>query len=605
MKRLLSALVAAALGICSAGAGSAAANWNQAPGGSLNFDATQTSSASDITSVGGVPHVAWGESNGTNEELRVKQLGSSGWTAIGGALNIDVSMGAGNPSITSIAGVPYVAWEEATSTKTQIYVKQFTGGTWTAVGSSINADPAKDGVLPSITDVGGVPYVAYVESNTVIRVRQFTGGAWMTVGTPINIDQTKQAFHPDLTSIGGVPYIVWDEVNGTTRLIHVKQFTAGAWTEVGGALNADVTKNASHPSITGIGGVPIVAWDEDSGTTRLVHVKRFTGGVWTAVGDPLNVDASKDAERPIVTSIAGILLVVWREAGSGVHVARFAGGAWTPIGAPLSVDPAAGVSRPSITAVGDVPYVAWGEGTPSQIRAKRLEPDILGQSATPTTTGATLAAQVDDFGLSLPVGFEHGQTAMFGTQTALQSSPGTGMSTLTQAVGGLTPTTTYFFRAFGSDTFRQTSLGATQTFTTTAVPPPALSSLILAPKNFRSALGRGPSIAKKRTGTTVTYRDSQSARTTFTVLRRTRGFRAGKRCVAQHPPKGVPVQRCTRYVPVGGFSRVDSAGANSFRFTGRIKRRSLSPGTYRLKAVPKNSAGVTGRAATTAFRIVR
>jgi hypothetical protein len=128
--------------------------------------------------------------------------------------------------------------------------------------------------------------------------------------------------------------------------------------------------------------------------------------------------------------------------------------------------------------------------------------------------------------------------------------------------------------------------------------------LKLTPKSFRSALGHGASIARKSTGTTVSYRDSEQARTTFTVLRRARGFRVGKRCVAKHPHKGVPVRRCTRYVRVGSFSHGDSAGANSFRFTGRVKGRPLRPGSYRLKGVAKNSFGATSRAATTAFRIV-
>jgi hypothetical protein len=593
------------LGVCLAGAGSAAANWNEAPGGTLNLDASQPAVSSDITSSSGVAYVAWSESNGANDEVRVKQLASGGWAAIGGALNVDAGKNAGNPSITSVGGVPYVAWEESNGTKSQIYVKQFTGGTWTAVGGSVNIDPAKDGAIPSITDVGGVPYVAYVEANTVIHVREFTGGAWTTVGTPINIDVTKTAFHPSITSIGGVPYIAWDEFNGN-GLIHVKQFTGGAWTEVGTALNVNATKNASHPTITSIGGVPYVAWDEDSGTARVVHVKRFTGGGWATVGGALNVDTTKDADKPRITSIAGIPLVVWRETGTGVHVAQFTGGNWTPIAGSLSIDPTAGVSRPSITTVGAVPYVAWGEGVPGQIFAKRLEPDIAAESATPTTTGATLVAQVNDFGLSLPVGFELGQTSTFGTQTALQSTPGTGTSLLTQAVGGLTPATTYFFRAFGSDTVRQTSLGATQTFTTAATspPPPALSSLTVTPKSFRSALGHGASIAKKKTGATVSYRDSEPARTTFTVLRRTRGFQVGKLCVARHPGKGVPVRRCTRYVRVGAFSHGDNAGPNRFRFTGRVKRRALRPGSYRLKAVAKNGAGATSRAATTTFRIV-
>ena len=43
--------------------------------------------------------------------------------------------------------------------------------------------------------------------------------------------------------------------------------------------------------------------------------------------------------------------------------------------------------------------------------------------------------------------------------------------------------------------------------------------------------------------------------------------------------------RCTREVSVkGSFERAGVAGSNSFRFSGRISRRSLKPGRYRLYA---------------------
>ena len=82
------------------------------------------------------------------------------------------------------------------------------------------------------------------------------------------------------------------------------------------------------------------------------------------------------------------------------------------------------------------------------------------------------------------------------------------------------------------------------------------------------------------------------------------GRKRGKQCV-KPTRSNARAKRCTRYVHVrGSFKRLDKAGVNRFRFTGRVARKALTPGRYRLSATPK-LAGRSGKAATVAFRIVR
>jgi hypothetical protein len=287
---------------------------------------------------------------------------------------------------------------------------------------------------------------------------------------------------PDITSIGGVPYVAWQEYNGTNDQIHVAQFNGSSWVAVGGVLNVDTTKEAFSPSIAAIAGVPYVAWEESNGTNNEIHVKLFNGSTWVAVGGALNVDTTKSAYEPSITSTGGVPLVDWTESNGTndeVYVKQFDGSSWVAVGGALNVDPtkyAIFTDPPNITAIGGVPYAAWTEtnGTNYQVRVKRLEPDFLAESAASSSTGATLSAQVNDFGVPLPVGFELGTTPSFGTQTALETSAGAGVSTLTQTLGGLMPSTLYDWRAFGSDTFRETSVSPTQSFTTLAAPSPLL-----------------------------------------------------------------------------------------------------------------------------------
>ena len=133
----------------------------------------------------------------------------------------------------------------------------------------------------------------------------------------------------------------------------------------------------------------------------------------------------------------------------------------------------------------------------------------------------------------------------------------------------------------------------------------ALSAVTIKPSVFPAA-ANGGSIARRRarrTGTTISYRDSQAGTTTFTILTPAKGMRdKRRRCVA--PKKGSRGARCTRYLSAGTFTHADKAGANSFHFTGRVRRRKLAPGSYRLQAVPRAN-GKNGKAVTVSFRIVK
>jgi uncharacterized repeat protein (TIGR01451 family) len=144
-----------------------------------------------------------------------------------------------------------------------------------------------------------------------------------------------------------------------------------------------------------------------------------------------------------------------------------------------------------------------------------------------------------------------------------------------------------------SDT--DTSNNSSSISTTVApLPPPlpVLTNLKLASPSFLAATSGPPVVAAATKGTLVSYRNTQISTTTFTVFQRVRGVRKGKRCVAA--PRKKP-KNCTRFVRRGTFVHADTAGQNRFRFTGRVRGKTLKPGRYRLTA---RAANVTGRSKT-------
>jgi alpha-tubulin suppressor-like RCC1 family protein len=150
-------------------------------------------------------------------------------------------------------------------------------------------------------------------------------------------------------------------------------------------------------------------------------------------------------------------------------------------------------------------------------------------------------------------------------------------------------------------------ISLTGTGVTSAQLTPELGGLRLSASAFRAA-GHGPSIVNViAPGTVVSYTDSEAGITTFTVEQAVGGVLAGSgssaRCISAPRHPRLRVRRCVFYRTIGSFAHLDRAGANRFRFTGRVKGRELTPGSYRLIIVAHSASGRSA-ARTVRFRIV-
>lgn len=146
---------------------------------------------------------------------------------------------------------------------------------------------------------------------------------------------------------------------------------------------------------------------------------------------------------------------------------------------------------------------------------------------------------------------------------------------------------------------------------------PRLRLLALRPPRFR--VGRRPTprfgVAqharrRARVGTLVRYRLSEDARVVFAIRRARPGrripARGRQRCV--RPTRRLVrrgARRCVRFKTVARLVRVSNAGGNRFRFTGRIRRRPLPPGRYRLAARARDGAGNRSPLRQRGFAVLR
>ena len=134
---------------------------------------------------------------------------------------------------------------------------------------------------------------------------------------------------------------------------------------------------------------------------------------------------------------------------------------------------------------------------------------------------------------------------------------------------------------------------------------PLLTALSMSPRTFAVAAAATPvSLAAIARGSTVRWTVSEGGTTTLAVKRLVPGRRKGSRCVTgkSAPHRG---RLCTRVVAAGTLRRTGVAGRRVLKFSGRIGKRALAPGRYRLEVRAADAAGNRSVKRTVNFKVVK
>jgi hypothetical protein len=330
------------------------------------------------------------------------------------------------PSATVSSGSLWISYYQANNSQenpSKIYAKQWTGGAWQ--GAAIGAGGAGCGnpnakcfqMRSAVTDVGGTPYIAFLETDrsyplphpTFVYVKAWNGSSWNLVGTgPLNRGPNVQTAESVLiTSDGNNPYVGWTEypkVSDTqdgVPQVFVSKWDGSQWNPVGGSLNMNAGGGwASEASIAFLSGQPYVAWTErsQSGSSQL-YVKTFNGSTWVQVGSgSLNKDTVTGwALHPSLVASGAALYLGWAEQQnlgqhSQAYVSTLSGGVWTSLGGSLNASGAGSAEHMSLVVLNGQPVAAWGEvryGSTRQVFVKQWNGsswNLLAGTASPPST---------------------------------------------------------------------------------------------------------------------------------------------------------------------------------------------------------------------------
>ena len=204
--------------------------WEEVGGGPVSnpdFDAAFPR----MTTIAGVPWLTYFQVNvvGGSPELQIQaaRLSSDGqsWEHIGplttaGPGDVD------NPDIASIGGRPHVAFGDTqggSAKRIRVFALNAGGDGWDEQGSAPASPEGVDADSAGLAEIEGQPWVSWQASGgpsgTQLAVARLDGGEWETVGGPVTSGsgQNQIRFGPSLASINGFPWVGFGLDDGASQ----------------------------------------------------------------------------------------------------------------------------------------------------------------------------------------------------------------------------------------------------------------------------------------------------------------------------------------------------------------------------------------------------
>ena len=236
----------------------------------------------------------------------------------------------------------------------------------------------------------------------------------------------------------------------------------------------------------------------------------------------------------------------------------------------------------------------WAQDTLGQLEANHHLAAVIVDAAPPSVTISS------DQGRAV---YAQGQRASVSVRA---SAPPPGLASDPTATAVPLATDTPGGHTFLASAIDRCGRSASASFSYVVTAAPRLAGLRVRPRSFRAG-AQGPTVvgfggAARPGGATVSYSDSQRALAEFEIQRAAGGVLRAGRCLrsrASHPGA-----RCTRWITIALFMHSDRAGADRFRFSGRVAGTPLAPGTYRLRVAAAAPGGRPGAPAYAVFVVL-
>jgi hypothetical protein len=549
-----------------------------------------------------------------------------------------------------------------TGTQDQVFVARRVGGVWQPPQEVSNG--GNDAVQPQVAAAnGGRVVVAWRTATNNILAKVAPGGG-QPFGSEITVHGDTNANNFDLDGNDtGIAYVAYHSQTGDD--IYASRIAGSSATHVGGAYPAGKLQKDDGETAGGSDrqggpqvavdstGNAVAVWAETrTGDDQAIFARRIAGttpaaaAVQASVDTPLDGHDAKGSDNAAVdTDGAGNAWVVFREnftyaADKGRAIARrLVGGTFEgPLVADnggadpgdcgtefsgVAIDPSSqGYSAGFFQCVGANNWKIFGAvlkpgaATPFALQSapsNGVPPDSV--AVAPVAGGAGLFAITNRAGTNPTDPFDlHARVATAGALAPPLTASNPAFGTVDTSAR---PAASADANGSGVIGYGQGAAAQKRILVATLDLPksgggggvnarPVISRLKLSRTTFRKGSKLPKASAKKyKTGTTIGFRLSETAKVRLSFEAIKKGRRVGKKCKAP-TRRNRKRKSCRRYVKVKTAITVNGkAGANKVSFQGRLNRRkSLRPGRYRLTLVATDGAGLKSKAVRKNFRLL-
>lgn len=308
--------------------------------GALNVDATSyTQGPALAVDAAGLATAAWVE----NDRLVVRRWDGAAWQTLGAGLSGGIALG--RPALAlDGTGAPMVAWNEARTTDangaTRVQVRRWDGSSWQPMGATpVDSADATDARDPAWLLHNGQIFLAWAERTASeggerIALRGWSGGNWLAVPATGELSAPGRPVRVTLTTLdGGTLAVAWQD--DSNRRVHVAGLQGNRWVALG-SFAASNTQSFALQN-TALGLLIAIA---PSPPERQFTVQRFNGAGWAGFGSVQGqpaVTAAVAALALATDAATGEPLLAWIQfdATRRFEVRRWSGGDWAALGDPL------------------------------------------------------------------------------------------------------------------------------------------------------------------------------------------------------------------------------------------------------------------------------
>ena len=277
-------------------------------------------------------------------------------------------------------------YNQTTSGSGQVRVFEYSGGSWNQIGNDLygEADDDRFGYSISLSTDGSRLAVGAPENDGAadnaghVRVFDFSGGSWSQVGSDISGDALDDELGFSVSLSGNGEYVVAgapfnDDSASNAGHAKVYQYSNGSWTKKGNNIAGNEADDGSGQAVAiadegsrvAIGAPGKNASAPFSGQ---VKVYEWENGSWSQLGIPLDGKGSNDffgTSVDLTSDGSQVAIGAYNNDGNGyqngaAYVYHFSNGSWSLLGSAISGEAANDEAGTSVAISESGHYMAVG-----------------------------------------------------------------------------------------------------------------------------------------------------------------------------------------------------------------------------------------------------